>query len=73
MSSLLISVRPQFQQLSQSKYIQVYNFIVIVGSLSTSLALMELEQIEIFNEVLDENIGEIRLDDDSLFDSDYSG
>jgi hypothetical protein len=33
---------------------------------------MELEQIQVLNEVSDENIGEYNLDDDSVFDSDYT-
>jgi hypothetical protein len=34
---------------------------------------LELEQIQVLNEILDdENTGEFSLDDDSVFDSDYT-
>jgi hypothetical protein len=43
-----------------------------MASLSSCHVLMELEQIQVLNGVLDENIGEYSLDDDSVFDSDYT-
>jgi hypothetical protein len=40
---------------------------------STSRVLTELEQIEVLNDVVDdENISEYSLDDDSVFDNDYT-
>jgi hypothetical protein len=58
---------------AESVSLNTCDLIVIMGSLSTSHPLMGLEQVAVFNKVLDENIGEFSLDDDILFDSDYSG
>jgi hypothetical protein len=47
----------------------------LIGTMAgpSSHALTELEQIEVWNEVLDdETISEYRSDDDSLFDYDYT-
>jgi hypothetical protein len=44
-----------------------------MAGLSTSCALMELEQMQILNEVLDSgNIGKFSSDDGSIFDSYYA-
>jgi hypothetical protein len=43
-----------------------------VAGLSTSHALTEFEKIHVLNEVLDENFGEFNLDNDHIFDNDYS-
>jgi hypothetical protein len=49
------------------------DLIVTKADPSTSCALKELEQIQVLNEVLDdENISECSLDDDSVFDNDYT-
>jgi hypothetical protein len=44
-----------------------------MASPSTSHALTDLESVSVLNEVLNnENIGEFSLDDDGVFDSDYT-
>jgi hypothetical protein len=44
-----------------------------MASPSTSCVITELEQLQVLNEVLDdENISECSLDDDSVFDNDYT-
>jgi hypothetical protein len=40
---------------------------------ATSLALTELEQVQVLNEVIDDkNIGEFSLDNETVFDSDHT-
>jgi hypothetical protein len=44
-----------------------------MASLSTSLAHTKLEQLQVLNEVLDdETVSDYSLDDDSVFDNDYT-
>jgi hypothetical protein len=49
------------------------DLIVIMAGPSTSHALRQLQQMQVLNKVLDdENISDCSLDDDSVFDTDYT-